>query len=497
LSVEKNPITVSGSIYLAEGLTSPTLRIPEKQIPAGTAVEMDLPAGDTHSLDGAAVKVTSSGGNGSIVGNYVSHDRLNKITHSMPFKDIGDYGISTGGYPWRIDGNYQSKVFITNVGKVRAAFGGSIRPENGPEYFIDTHYLEVGETAIFDIRRLRDEQTPDSNGVTLPKAVNVGQFDWTTIFGDGSQRLIGRNEVIDRSSGVSASFSCGGICNCPYSTLTGFITPTLPIVIINGQLNVTATGVSTDSCGGSGSSNFTISPSPWNIATQGYFNLTSGQPTSTMRGTSGGDSFFYTPFTGTAYAWNGQSGACVLNGNPSINPGGSGFTQTPSQHTYPKPPLTGCRISVPFDGIINVTTKKKHQAQDTVGSNIVVGTPVFAPEAGVISAFVSGKPHDTRPTSQCAGQNSPSNFIEINSDVDHALTRLYHVTILPALATLGTHVTAGQQIGTIDISGCTSGPHTHIQRKVGGVLVNFTMPCDNSHFDNPSTYYDDSDGTWP
>ena len=23
----------------------------------------------------------------------------------------------------------------------------------------------------------------------------------------------------------------------------------------------------------------------------------------------------------------------------------------------------------------------------------------------------------------------------------------------------------------------------HIQRKVGGVLVNFTMPCDNSHFD--------------
>jgi hypothetical protein len=46
-------------------------------------------------------------------------------------------------------------------------------------------------------------------------------------------------------------------------------------------------------------------------------------------------------------------------------------------------------------------------------------------------------------------------------------------------------------------SGCTSGPHTHVQRKVNGVLVNFTMPCNNSHFDDPSTYYDDSDGTWP
>jgi hypothetical protein len=37
----------------------------------------------------------------------------------------------------------------------------------------------------------------------------------------------------------------------------------------------------------------------------------------------------------------------------------------------------------------------------------------------------------------------------------------------------------------------------HPARKLNGVLVNFTMPCDNSHFDDPSGYYDDSDGTWP
>lgn len=113
-----------------------------------------------------------------------------------------------------------------------------------------------------------------------------------------------------------------------------------------------------------------------------------------------------------------------------------------------------------------------------------------------ITNFVTGKPHDPRPTSQCAGQNSPADFIEIRSDSDQALTRLYHVTILSTLATVGTHVTGGQQIGTIDLSGCTSAAHTHIQRKIGGVLVNFTRPCDNSHFDDPSTFYDDSDGTW-
>jgi hypothetical protein len=242
----------------------------------------------------------------------------------MPFKDIGDYGISTGGYPWRIDGNYQSRVFITNVGKVRAAFGGSIRPDHGPDYFIDTHYLEVGETAIFDVRQIRDQQTPDSRGATLSKDANVGQFDWTTIFGDGSQRFIGRNEVIDRSAGVSASFSCGGICTCPDSTLSAFVTPASPIVGFNGTTGVIATGTTTNSCGGSGSTNFTIYPAPWTISTPGIFTLSSGQASSTMTGTQAGSSFFYTPFSGTNYVWNGQSGQCVLNGNPPLNPGGTG-----------------------------------------------------------------------------------------------------------------------------------------------------------------------------
>jgi murein DD-endopeptidase MepM/ murein hydrolase activator NlpD len=153
-------------------------------------------------------------------------------------------------------------------------------------------------------------------------------------------------------------------------------------------------------------------------------------------------------------------------------------------------------VSVPFDGVVNTTTGKKHQAQDNVGTNIQVGTPVYAPEAGTITNFATGNPHDSRPVSQCAGQNSLANFIEIQSDSDGALTRLYHFTILPALATIGTHVSEGQQIGTIDISGCTSAPHTHIQRKVSGVLVNFTSQC-NYHFDDPGGYYDDSDGTWP
>ena len=163
----------------------------------------------------------------------------------------------------------------------------------------------------------------------LSKEAMQGQFNRTTIFGDGSQRLIGRNEIIDGNSELSASFSCGGICNRPYSTLSAFVTPSSPFVVVNGTTNLVATGVSSPTCGGGSPSNFTIYPAPWTIYTPGHFTLSSGQPSSAMTGLTGGSSGFYTPFTGTNYAWNGQSGQCILNGQPLLNPGGAG-TSTPS-----------------------------------------------------------------------------------------------------------------------------------------------------------------------
>jgi murein DD-endopeptidase MepM/ murein hydrolase activator NlpD len=459
------------------------LSISQKQIGAGMAAEMEIPqTADPHSLDGAAIKLTSSGASGSIVANYLSYDRHNQITRSMPFKDIGDYGISTGGYPWRLDGSYHSKVFITNVGKVRAAIGGSIRPKDGPQYLIDTRYLEVGETAVFDIRRIRDEQIPDPKGVKLPRDADVGQFDWTTIFGDGSQRFIGRNEVIDRSSGVSASFSCGGVCNCPYSTLYAFITPGSPIVPVNGSLGVVATANTTDSCGGSGQYNYTIYPSPWNINSPGYFNLTSGQPTSNMTGTNGGDSYFYTPFTGTQYVWNGQSGNCMVNGNPVLNPGGNGLSYTPVQHNYPGKPLSApCWISQFFD---HVYSGKVHRAQDVDnansnnngGSATADGTPVYAAEAGTVVKADGTNGPAAYPACVGSVPASPANYVKIQGS-DGYFTVYVHVT--PTVA-VGTPVTQGQQIGVTDNSGCQSGGHIHMRRTdPNGTPVNFTVPCVN------------------
>lgn len=95
--------------------------------------------------------------------------------------------------------------------------------------------------------------------------------------------------------------------------------------------------------------------------------------------------------------------------------------------------------------------------------------------------------------SRAAGTHLPrgarADYVEVTGG-DNAITRYVHVTAI----VLQGHVNAGQQIGTVDISGCTSGPHVHMNRKINGVVVNFTIPCDNSHFDAGDTWYDDSGG---
>ncbi len=166
---------------------------------------------------------------------------------------------------------------------------------------------------------------------------------------------------------------------------------------------------------------------------------------------------------------------------------------TPSSHTYPNSPLTtNCQVRTPFDAIINTTTKAIHAAQDIGNTthDLQVGAPVYAPEAGTVH-IQGGYPHVNQPVTQCAGQGYHANYINI-TDGSGNRTRLVHVTALPSLAE-GQQVNAGQQVGTVDLSGCTSGPHVHMSRKQAGKIVNFTIPCDNSHFDS-SGFYDDSDG---
>jgi len=81
----------------------------------------------------------------------------------------------------------------------------------GGPYLLDPRHLRAGETEVFDLRKIRDEQIPDRNGHTIPLSVEGGQFRWF-IHGAGSGRLIGRAEMLSQSQKVSSSYSCNDPC---------------------------------------------------------------------------------------------------------------------------------------------------------------------------------------------------------------------------------------------------------------------------------------------
>lgn len=86
----------------------------------------------------------------------------------------------------------------------------------------------------------------------------------------------------------------------------------------------------------------------------------------------------------------------------------------------------------------------------------------------------------------CVGGGYRGNYVKIKSTSDNFFTIYYHVQ--PSVSA-NQSVTAGQQIGTLDNSGCQSGAHLHMGRKdTTNAPVPFTIPCTNPL---PTTKFED------
>lgn len=186
--------------------------------------------------------------------------------------------------------------------------------------------------------------------------------------------------------------------------------------------------------------------------------------------------------TTATLSWGGEI-ICSIAGT-FYSSGGTGTvaSYTSVQHTYPRRPLSQpCWVSQFFDHVINGS---KHRAQDVVQTNSTnngglatpYGTPVYASEGGTVSSEASTNGPATGGYPTCVGKGAPVNYVKIKGS-DGYYTVYAHVK--PTVAT-GATVTAGQQIGVTDNSGCQSGGHIHMSRKdPNNNPVNFEIPCTN------------------
>lgn len=177
-----------------------------------------------NDLDIASVEIANWAGPGSIIGSlYVTNNRTS-ISYDVPLRDSGPYRSMTGAYPWRIDADYKSIAYVTNVTDDTTEFVVELAYDGG-KFILGSRKIQPHETAVFDVEEIRNAQLKDTVGHVLPSNVSHGQFKWAQRGAtNGKIMLIGRTEMVSRIQNTSSSYSCPMDCGPTYEATVDFPT---------------------------------------------------------------------------------------------------------------------------------------------------------------------------------------------------------------------------------------------------------------------------------
>jgi hypothetical protein len=154
-----------------------------------------------------------------IVAAHTVSDDHNQVFRVPMWNPLGQRS-PTGGYPWRIEGTSFTNTYIKNIADYEEDYVAFLLWENGGIYMIGLKPLAAHETVHIDIKKLRDDQTPDERGRTIPLHISSGQLQWTlrrkdTMPDDDARAnlsLIGRSEQVDLTRKIVNNYACQNCC---------------------------------------------------------------------------------------------------------------------------------------------------------------------------------------------------------------------------------------------------------------------------------------------
>ncbi len=169
----------------------------------------------------ASLEFEYTGSPGRVITSAFSVSERGEHVFRVPLWDIVAQRSATGGYPWYIEGDSSTMVYIKNVTDEERQYTLQLRYDGGV-YALGVQTIAPRHTTAFDIRALRDQQFPDADGNTLPLDAKSGQVNWS-MRGSQNQVLIGRSEQVDLAKGVSSNYACQNCC--PDSFDSGWVDP--------------------------------------------------------------------------------------------------------------------------------------------------------------------------------------------------------------------------------------------------------------------------------
>ena len=174
-----------------------------------------------NRIASASLEIEYTGSPGRVITSAFSASESGEHVFRVPLWDIVAQRSATGGYPWYIEGNSSTVVYIKNVTDEERQYTFQLRYDGGV-YALGVQTIGPRHTAVFDIRALRDQQVPDADGKTLPLDAKSGQVNWS-MRGSQNQVLIGRSDQVDLAKGVSSNYACQNCC--PDSFANAWVDP--------------------------------------------------------------------------------------------------------------------------------------------------------------------------------------------------------------------------------------------------------------------------------
>lgn len=173
------------------------VQLPRMRLAPGEATSVDVERTirtvvRSRSIAAASLEFNYTTPPGSVVMAAESVSNDGNQVFRVPMWDVPAQRNGTGGYPWFIDGDSSTFVYIKNVTDKEQKYTFSLTYEGG-DYSTGVKSVKVGETVVFDLRAMRDNRVPDERGQTIPLDATRGKIVWS-VRGADSLALLGRSE---------------------------------------------------------------------------------------------------------------------------------------------------------------------------------------------------------------------------------------------------------------------------------------------------------------
>ena len=216
-NASQNEMTVNGRVpyTMTDGSTS-ELNLPQDQLRTGETKVIDITqlmniqGVHRNEVASAGLELQHTGDLGFLITSALSVSDNGNQVFRVPLWDVAAQRSATGGYPWHIEGDSSTLVYIKNTTTQPRQFRMYVMFDGG-SYLYPLATVAPSQTTTIDLRSLRDNQVPDMNGSTIPLAATRGQVQWSMTGGE-DKVLIGRSEQVDLDKGISSNYACINCC---------------------------------------------------------------------------------------------------------------------------------------------------------------------------------------------------------------------------------------------------------------------------------------------